>query len=324
MDEKILKFYKQTSVFTDCGKYKKELVNLWKKKCKKSLKQLTLYIQNSTLHRCILQMHLNGLNMSVYGDLSYIDFTTPMSEDDIFLTASAMVNEIFRRDEKGFYIGRPPQKRLNLTCHYISVLTAAILKANNIPCRCRAGWGNYFEQGEYWDHWVNEYWNEKEQRWVMFDTDDLYDRDFMKHEEYENNKFAYHYLDFGSEYFCSAAQAWLNYRTNKDFVKTLVNGSSPATANNILNYLFFDLFAVMNYEVNYKFVPFAFDKPIEKLTKKELKELDELATLMLDVDKNFDRLKEIYDNTPKYRMLGSPLVDKINFKSLIKAKSYKL
>ena len=41
-------------------------------------------------------------------------------------------------------------------------------------------------------------------------------------------------------------------------------------------------------------------------------ELDKLANLMLDPDKNFYKLKDIFDNNKKYRVLNSPLVGDAN------------
>lgn len=317
MTTDILEFYKQTSEFTYLGKYKDEAIDLWENKCQKSLKKLCLYLMNTTIHRVVIQLALKGENVKEYGDLDYVNFTTPMSEDDVFLTASSMFCEIFRRDEKGFYIGRPAEKRINITCRYVSVLVSAILKANGIPCRCRAGWAKYFDEKKNLDHWVNEYYSEEQQRWIMFDLDDYYDSEFMKHELYQKNKISVQYLDFGSNQFYSAAEAYLKYREDKYFVDNLQYGSSCADPKHIMKYLFLDFFAVMNFETNYSFIPMAFDKDLKELTSEELKQLDKLANLMLDVDKNFNKIKKLFDNTPSYRMLNSPLVGKNNFAALI-------
>lgn len=322
MENKIIEFYKETSQFTYLGKYKEEAIDLWINKCDKSLKKLCLYLMNTTVHRVIVQMAINDQRVDDYGDFSYIDYKTPMSEDDIFLTASSMFCEIFRRDEKGFYIGRPVEKRLNLTCRYISVLTSAILKANGIPCRCRAGWARYLRKNKCLDHWVNEYWNNEENRWVMFDMDDLYDRDYMNFRFYSENKIADEYLDFGKEQFYTAAEAWLEYRKDKNFINNFQYGSSKSLAKEVLKYLFLDFLSVMNFEVNYKFFPMAFNKNFDKLSDIELNEIDNLAKLMLNVDENFDEIKNLYDNNPKYRMLTSPLVDNDNFDSLIRKCNY--
>ncbi len=319
----ILEFYKKTSIFTDLGKYKAEAVDLWENKCKKSLKELCHYLMSVTIHRVVVQeaMNFGSKKYWEYGDLSNIDFKTPMCEDDIFLTASSMFAEIYRRDDKGFYFERPFENKLVLTCRYISVLTSAILKANGIPTRSRAGWARYLTENKNLDHWVNEYWDEKKKRWIMFDMDDLYDRDFMKYELYEKNHFAYEYLDFGKEQFYSAADMWMMYRKDPKILETLQYGSEISRPEEILKYLFLDFWAAMNMEYNYKFKPMAFDKPMQEFSRSDLKEIDMLAKLMSNIDKNFDKLYKLY-NTPRYRMTVSPLVSKQNYDLLIKSKKY--
>ena len=130
------------------------------------------------------------------------------------------------------------------------------------------------------------------------------------------------YLDFGKEQFYTAAEAWLEYRKDKKFIDKFQYGSSTASAEEVLKYLFLDFLSVMNFEVNYKFTPLYFSGSISKLSEEKLKEIDELAILMLDIDENFYKLKEIYDINPKYRMLLSPLVGASNFELLIKNKNY--
>ena len=324
MNDKMIEFYKQTSEFTYLGKFKDEAIDLWTNKCHRSLKELCHYLMNTTIHRVIIEKALDGADLHEYGNFDYIDYKTPICEDDIFLTATSIFSEIYRRDENGFYIGRPAEKRLNITCRYVSVLTSAILKANNVSCRCRAGWARYLRENNVLDHWVNEYWNEQENRWIMFDMDDLYDEDFIKYELYLNNKISKEYLDLGSNQFYTAATAWLNYRKDNHFIDEFKYGSSKSIPREVLKYLFLDFMAIMNFEPNYKFMPMAFDKDFEKLSASELEEVDNLATLMLDIDNNFEQLKDLYDNTPKYRMLNSPLVDENDFNSLLRCKKYKI
>lgn len=323
--ENLIEFYKQTSMFTDLGKYKSEAIDLWQNKCHGSLKELSHYLMNVTIHRFYIQeaLQFGSEKLHAIGDLSNINFKTPMCEDDIFLTASSIFSEIFRRDGRGFYIGRPFEKRLVLTCRYISVLTSAILKANGIPTRSRAGWARYFSKDKSWDHWVNEYWNEPEKRWVKFDMDDLYDPEFMQHDLYAENKIAYEYLDFGKDQFYSAADVWQMIRKDKSFVQKLQYGSIDATAEDVLKYLFLDFWAVMNVEYNYKFRPVAFDKKVSELTPAELTKVDKLAELMQNVGKNFDKLQKMF-NEPEFRLTTSPLVDRSDYDLLIRHKNIKI
>lgn len=323
MNNNIKEFYLKTSMFTDLSKFKEEAIDLWQNKCKGDLKTLCHYIMNVTIHPVLIQWALEKRDVHEYGDFSFIDYTTPMREDDIFLTASSIFAEIFRRDKKGFYIGRPVKDRLIISCRYVSTLTSAILKANSISCRSRAGWARYLERGKNIDHWVNEYWNEKEHRWVMFDMDDLYDEDWLKDEFFKENKISKEYVDFGKEQFYTASEMWNMYRKDPKVVNTLKYGSSVSRPEEILKYLFLDFWAVMNLEYNYKFKPMAFDKKIEELSSNDLKEIDNLAFLMSAVDKNFDKLQQLF-KSPKYRLTISPLVGEDNYKPLIKLKNYNI
>ena len=74
--------------------------------------------------------------------------------------------------------------------------------------------------------------------------------------------------------------------------------------------LFFDFHALMNDEISYRFFPpfLSNDTKFAQLTDEDLQELDELAYLMLDLDRNFYQLKKLFDNNKKYRVLNSPLV----------------
>jgi hypothetical protein len=45
-----------------------------------------------------------------------------------------------------------------------------MLRQHGIPARARCGFGAYFEAGQYIDHWVCEYWNAVQNRWIMVDA----------------------------------------------------------------------------------------------------------------------------------------------------------
>ena len=55
-------------------------------------------------------------------------------------------------------------------CRHFTTLSCALLRRAGIPARARCGFGMYFEPGKYVDHWVTEYWNEAEHRWVRIDA----------------------------------------------------------------------------------------------------------------------------------------------------------
>jgi hypothetical protein len=67
-------------------------------------------------------------------------------------------------------IARPLEKRLVGNCRDFSTLLCALLRDQGVPARARCGFGAYFTPGKYEHHWVCEYWNAGERRWVMVDA----------------------------------------------------------------------------------------------------------------------------------------------------------
>jgi hypothetical protein len=65
---------------------------------------------------------------------------------------------------------RPNDKKIVANCRDFSVTLASMLQAKGVPARPRCGFGAYFMPNHYEDHWVCEYWNETEQRWILVDA----------------------------------------------------------------------------------------------------------------------------------------------------------
>ena len=65
---------------------------------------------------------------------------------------------------------RPLEKRLVGNCRDFSVMLTAILRHQGVPARARCGFGAYFLPDHFEDHWVCEYWNVAQKRWVLVDA----------------------------------------------------------------------------------------------------------------------------------------------------------
>ncbi len=65
---------------------------------------------------------------------------------------------------------RPPEGRLVGNCRDFTLLLVALLRHQGIPARARCGFGAYFLPNHYEDHWVAEYWEKAQQRWVLVDA----------------------------------------------------------------------------------------------------------------------------------------------------------
>lgn len=64
---------------------------------------------------------------------------------------------------------RSLDKKLVGNCRDHTLLLVAMLRRQGVPARARCGFGTYFQPNHYEDHWVAEYWNEAEGRWVLVD-----------------------------------------------------------------------------------------------------------------------------------------------------------
>jgi len=73
-------------------------------------------------------------------------------------------------DPRPLTVTRPPENRLVGNCRDFSLLLVSILRHQGIPARARCGFGTYFIPGHFEDHWVVEYWNADQQRWILVDA----------------------------------------------------------------------------------------------------------------------------------------------------------
>jgi len=217
-------------------------------------------------------------------------------DDDVLLTALAMVGELLRLDSRGFKKDRAVEDKIVVTCRYVSVLIASILKSKGIPTRCRSGFAPYLLPEISADHWINQYWSEKENRWVNIDADGFFDRLNFSQFDIPDNKFDW------------AAKTWLDIRAGKQDSNKFVYAGGQNGLKAVIRAIFYDFHSLMNNEISYNFQPSYISGKFDLLTETEFKEIDNLAKLMLEPDKNFRRLVEIWNKEKKIRVLNSPLV----------------
>ncbi len=77
------------------------------------------------------------------------------------------INEL---DPQPLTVARPLDRKLVGNCRDYSTLLCAILRQQGVAARARCGFGAYFMPGHYEDHWVCEYWNAAQRRWIMVDA----------------------------------------------------------------------------------------------------------------------------------------------------------
>ncbi|WP_168356565.1 transglutaminase-like domain-containing protein [Petralouisia muris] len=296
MKENILEHYRKTGTYTYAGAYGDYFRSL-----PDDISELGRLVCSQVIHRVTLQEGNSNANANlIYGDMERYPWYRMRCEDDVLLTAPALVSELFRLDARGFVKDRKVEDKIVVTCRYVSVLMSAILKAKGIPARCRAGFAPYFQEGVSMDHWVNQYYSEKEERWITFDADGFYEECGMSLSQY----------DIPPDSFDWAADAYLAVRNGKTdgnqyiFADRMGTRSLPA----LIRYLLYDFHALMNNELTYSFLPACLEGRLAKLSREELEELDYLAERLLEPDRNFDELCELWQTERKFRIINSPLV----------------
>ena len=215
------------------------------------------------------------------------------NEDELYITAVSMIAGILRLDETGFTKNRDVTKRITVSCRQASVLFSAILKAKGIPCRSRAGFMDFGDTGDsYMEHWVNEYWDFDKNRWILADVDGYY--------EYEQ-RFGYSQFDLPHRKFVTASEAWLGLRKNT--LNKKLDVFSPNPLEGVCEYLFMDFHALMNNEIFYSYQPLYLRGGIHTLNESELCELDHLAELLAEPDKNMEQLEHLQATNEKLSIL---------------------
>ena len=81
-----------------------------------------------------------------------------------------LLEQIVARDGRPLTAARAAPERLATNCRGFTVLMVALLRAQGTPARARCGFGGYFTEGRFEDHWVCEYWHAGQQRWVLVDA----------------------------------------------------------------------------------------------------------------------------------------------------------
>jgi hypothetical protein len=295
MNPKILDHYSQFSMYTNPGCYREKVA----KELPDSPREMGHLVRRQAIHRVTL---LNGNKWS-NADLRYGDMTKVpwwrQCEDDNLPTAAAMLAELYRRDARGFVSDRSEEHKLIVTCRFVAILTASILKAKGIPARVRSGFESYAtpKPGVSCDHWITQYWDTKAERWVTIDVDCCM-------EEITFNPF-----DLPADTFEWSADVWLNVREGKVDPERYWNAGGHAGLMPIAWELLYDFHCLMGSEIIYLHGPKHLNiGEFEKITEEELKELDDLARLMQKPDENFDALQEVWGSNRKLRLLTGALL----------------
>ncbi len=298
MNDKIKKHYLDFGTYTFPGLYQEKLKN----DLPNDIGEIGLLVRRNFIHRTTLAAGNTGTNMDLkFGDMTKVPWWR-QPEDDILVTSAAMLAELYRRDKRGFVKDREPKDKLVLTCRFVAIMMASILKSRGIPARVRSGNAPYFDMGELGDvstdHWINQYWSEQENRWITIDVDGSL--------SFKDERDAY---DMPDGKFDFPADAWLKIRAGKIDPQYFYNAGGFRGKIAVIWSLFYDFHSLMNSEIIYLHgTKYGDPKKFDNLTEADFEKVDDLASLMQDPDKNFDELVKIWESEKDFRLLRGLLL----------------
>ena len=295
MNNEVFNFYKQTSLYTDLGLYKNFMKNL-----PDDINDLCILQRKQIIHPVVFDIpNIRKQSNCFWGDMTKVPITRLDYEDDLFPTAISMISELLRKD-KIYSVNRKAEDKINVTCRGEAILLAATLKAKGYSARVRSGFAPYIKyDGVSYDHWITEYYDEIKQRWVLVDAD----------EHCPDHEMGFDLNDIPRNKFIFGAEAYLGMRTGKYKTEEIYYASDPATLGlkASIRGLFYDFHSLMNDEIIFLHLPkYIQDKNFE-LNEEEYIELDNLAELLLEPDKNFDKILDIWNNKSKFRIMSGAL-----------------
>ena len=283
--------YLEFSVFTNPGLYRGFLCEL-----PDDIRDLGNLVNHQRIHRVTLMQGNTNANIDKrYGDMDEFPWYRLVCDDDVLPNVVSMIAELLRLDGRGFHPNRKVENKIVVTCRYSAILMASILKSKGIPCRVRAGFVPYFSENSG-DHWINQYWNQREQKWITFDADGFLDS--LPFDQY----------DMPEDKFDWAPEVWIGIRNKVLTPERYRYAGGETGLQAAVRALFHDFHCLMNQEILYEQIPSYVHRKLGNLSSTELEEIDDLAELMIAPDENFNELSSIWDTNKKFRILNSPLI----------------
>jgi hypothetical protein len=254
-------------------------------KLPKDLAALCEVIQGVVIHRDMAPFLYN------------LELSKEQRDDGNIRPLAQMLARIHALDPRSLTAPREPARRLPSVCRHFSLMLAGMLQTQRIPARSRCGFGAYFNQGKFEDHWVCEYWNAGEKRWILVDAQ----LDALQKKQFKPD---FDTLDVPRDRFIIAGEAWQMCRAGradpKDFGLSMIPGLHGMwfIAGNVVR----DLASLNRAPMLPWDVWGLMEMKDDALTEEKKKLLDRVAELTLGGDDAFPQLRKIYESDDRLRV----------------------
>lgn len=248
----------------------------------KDIKTIVNYVQNMLLH----EYWRGAYGLEISDERKREPFVRRFEDKLIFLS---------KLDSNHISEARTNENKMISICRDFTIVAVALCREAGIPARARCGFASYLVKDKYIDHWLVEYWNEEEKRWVMVDAqlDELQQKALQIH---------FDPFDISENYFITGPKAWLLCR----------EGRLNPELFGILrwwgyDYLRCNLILDANSLLNVPMHPWDMwegykSLSIEEWTEEDYMVMDELSILDLNVDNNFNALYTYVQSNDKIKV----------------------
>ena len=120
-------------------------------------------------------------------------------------SVEGMLDGIAGHDARPLTAARAPGERQVGVCRHFTLMHVAMLRDQGVPARARCGFAAYFEKTKVLDHWVTEYWNGLESRWILVDSQ-------LDQRQCDLFQVAFDPCDVPRDQFLVAGEAWRRCR----------------------------------------------------------------------------------------------------------------
>jgi hypothetical protein len=272
-------YYKRSGTMTALGAHAAEFNAL-----PGDLASLCEVIQGVLIHRDIAPF------------LYHVTLSEAQRDDGHIRPMAQMLARIHALDARPLTVAREPEHRLPSVCRHFSLMLCSILRYQGIPARPRCGFGAYFTPGKFEDHWVCEYWNAGDARWVLADAQlDAVQRNALNID--------FNPLDVPRDRFIIAGDAWNQCRSGRAdanrFGLSFINERGLwFIAGNVVR----DLASLNRMEMLPWDVWGLMELGDEALTDEKKALLDRVAALTLAGDDSFAEVRAIYESDDRLRV----------------------
>ncbi len=278
-----LDYYSKQSVFTKPGLFSELFKNL-----PNSIHELCNIVHNVVIHRDTTNF--------LYG----FDLPNNIKQEADTRYVKDILSKIQEKNLSPLITPRQPESRFSGTCRDFAILLCSMLRHKNIPARIRCGFSKYFVPNRFEDHWVCEYWDIKEKRWILTDPE-------ISNLEKDAYNINVNTEDLPRNQFLVAGKAWKICNSGgvdpNLFGVSFINikGIRFVISNVLRDFAALNKIELLPWDCT-KFSDKQ-SKNISELSKEEIELIDKLSDLtILENNKSFYEIRRLYKKDPRLQV----------------------